>query len=266
MKRYLGCCFLFACFVAAQVSAPNVGSARFAGGRVFAVHGIPANLLVAQAPWIAADAVSFSDAGGLLSRNGTLTLVGPDGTSFAAYASGEPAPVLNIDGLLSSAIAWLPSKHALLNWSGAAFLLREVNDSGFAGKVTCIQLTSPQVARLLVTHSDTSVSAITISVDTGEIISSDVVPAAHGFTFAQGPLLLSEDPHGLAVESTSGVRRSVTLSQDPLPDGDLTLERMSTDWLHIASASTGGHWALYLTGESLRLSLLPVPPANEAAQ
>jgi hypothetical protein len=154
----------------------------------------------------------------------------------------------------------------LLRWNGAAFLLQEVNDSGFAGQVTYLQLAAPHVARLLLTHNDASVSAVTISVDTGEVISSDLLPSARGRSFLQYSFVLSEDSSGIAVESASGTRRVVTLTQTPLPEGDLTIERMSTDWLHISSASTGQHWALYLNGMNLKLSALPVPAAQEAAR
>ncbi|HEY1948072.1 MAG TPA: hypothetical protein VGG97_13755 [Bryobacteraceae bacterium] len=267
MKRYL---VFFACCVLlpAQVGAPNVGSARFAG-HVFAVRGIPANFLVAKTPWTSAAAVSFSDAGGLLSQSGTVTLTGPDGASLADYASGEAAPILNIDGPLATAVAWLPAKHALLHWNGKAFILQEVNDSAFAGEVTYVQLNSPRMAKLLVTHGDATVSAVTVSVETGEVLSADLLPSAHGHAFVQCSFVLSEEKQGLVVESVSGERRTITLAQNPLPEGDLSIERMSTDWLHISSASTGQHWALFLNSKDLSLSALPVPPGEsktEAAQ
>jgi hypothetical protein len=262
---FLARCFACCGLLVAQVGAPNVGFARFAG-RVFAVHGIPANLLVATAPSTSAGALSFSDAGGLLAQNGTILLVGPAGTSLADYAAAEPAPVLNIDGPLTSAIAWLPSKHALLHWNGTAFVLRQVTGSPFAGDVTSLRLVSPDKTLLLVTHVDASVSAATVSLDTGEITSIDPLSSAHGRAFIQGSLFLSEEKFGLVVESVAGARRTIVLTKDPLPEDDLTLERMSTDWLHISSASTGKHWALYMHGDDLRLSELPIPPAQEMAQ
>jgi hypothetical protein len=264
MKHYL--VFFAGCILLpAQVSTPNVGSARFAGN-VFAVHGISFNFLVAKTPWTSAAAVSFSDAGGLLSQNGTVTLVGPDSASLADYSSGEAAPVLNIDGPLTTAVAWLPSKHALLHWNGTAFILQEVNDSAFVGEVTYIQLISQRMARLLVTHGDNSVSAVTVSVDTGEVVSADVLPSAHGRAFVQCSFVLSEDKQGLVMESASGERRTITLAQNPLPEGDLTIERMATYWLHISSASTGHHWALFLNSKDLNLSALPVPPSESKAE
>jgi hypothetical protein len=259
------CCFVHTGQLIAQVGAPNVGSARFAG-RVFAVHGLPDNLLVAKAPWTSAAAMSFSDAGGLLAQNGAIVLLGPDGTSLADYAAADVAPVLNIDGPLTSAVAWLPSKHALLYWDGTAFIVREVNDSSFAGEVTCLQFVSPGAALLLVTHADASVSAVTVSLGSGEVTSIDSLPSAHGRAFVQHSLFLSEDKAGLVIESAGGSRRTLVLAQNPLPKGDLTIERMSTDWLHISSASTGRHWALYMNRNDLRLSVLPVPPALESAK
>jgi hypothetical protein len=97
-------------------------------------------------------------------------------------------------------------------------------------------------------------------------MSADLVPSARGRAFIQCSFVLSEDKQGLVVESANGVRREITLARNALPAGDLTLERMSTDWLHISSASTGQHWALYLNSQNLHLSALPVPFTNGAAQ
>jgi hypothetical protein len=49
----------------------------------------------------------------------------------------------------------------------------------------------------------------------------------------------------------------------PIAARDLTIERMSSDWLHIFSSS-GEHWALHLTENDLQLSQMP--PAREEAQ
>jgi hypothetical protein len=263
MKRYFAFFVLCCALLPAQVGAPNVGSARFAG-RVFAVHGIPANLLVAKAPWTSADAMSFSDAGGLLAQSGKITLVGPDGTPLADYVSSEPSPLLNMDGPLTSALAWLPSQHALLRWNGTAFVLREVSGSLSPGEVTSLRLVSPGRALLLMSHSDTAVSAVSVSLDTGEITNIDSLPAARGRVFVQYSFVLSQDKLGLSVESSNGAIRTLALAENPLPEGDLTFERMSTDWLHVFSASTGKHWALYLSNDALRLSVLPIPALEVA--
>ncbi|HEY3936826.1 MAG TPA: hypothetical protein VGL97_05325 [Bryobacteraceae bacterium] len=251
-----------AALLSAQVNSPRAGVARFADGTIRTVLGLPANLLVSATPLAYADFASFSDAGGLVSRNGLIRLLGPDGSPVAEYASGETAPLLNIDGPLSTTIAWLPSQHALLHWTGHSFSLTEVNISSLGGEATSVQTFGSDQARLLVTHPNASVSAITLSLETGNVVSSDILPAAHGRAFAQHSFVVCENPQGLVVESPDGLSRTVPLSAAGLPAGDLTIERMSSDWLHVSSASTGHDWVLFLNRTNLHLSVLPAPPAS----
>jgi hypothetical protein len=255
MKSLFGLLFL-AAVVAAQVSAPRVGFARFSGGSVHAVSGLPANLLVADVPAARADRLSFSDSGGLLSHNGQIDLVDANAQPVASFASGEAAPVLNVDSSLTTAIAWLPSSHSILRWDGKAFVRIEAN---LAGEVTGLQFVEPEKARLLVRQADASVSAVIVSLQTGLVIDSQIMPGVQGRAFAQGSFLVASDSKTLVVESANGQRRVL-----PIAAGDLTIERMSSDWLHIFSASSGEHWALHLTENDLQLSQLP--PAREMAQ
>jgi hypothetical protein len=256
MKRSLFLFIGWAALLSAQVSAPNIGFARFANG-VYAVHGIPATFRIADHPLIYAGRASFSDAGGLLWQDGVIRLLDANGTTLGEYASSETAPVLNSDGPLARVIAWLPLQHALVHWNGGALVGTPVDDSGFSGEVSSIQMTSAQSALLLVTHGDLSVSAIAVSVASGDVVSSDVLAPARGHAFAQHAQVISEAAQGLAVDSRDGARRILVLPQQ------LTIERMSTDWLHIFSASSGEHWALYLTDTEMQLAALP-PPKESA--
>jgi hypothetical protein len=255
MKPQLGL-FLLAAMLPAQVSAPRVGFARFAGGSVHAVSGLPANLMVADLPIARADSLSFSDSGGLLSHNGQIDLVDANAQPVASFASGEAAPVLNIDGALTTAIAWLPSSHSILHWDGKSFVLTETT---LGGEIMALQLSEPEKARLLIFEANASVSAVTVSLKTGLVVDSQSIPGIEGHAVAQHSFIVATNAKTLVVESASGQRRVL-----PLAAGDLTIERMSSDWLHIFSASSGEHWALHLTQTDLHLSRMP--PAREAAQ
>jgi hypothetical protein len=255
MKPQLGL-FLLAALLPAQVSAPRVGFARFAGGSVHAVDGLPANFVVGDLPIAHADRVSFSDSGGLLARNGEIDLVDADAQPVASFASGEAAPLLNVDGALTTAIAWLPSSHSILYWDGKGFVVTEAN---VAGEITALQLSDPERARLLVRQGDASVSVVTVSLKTGQVIDSQTVPGIEGNAFAQHAFFIAANSKTLVIESANGQRRVL-----PLAAPDITIERMSSDWLHIFSVSSGEHWALHLTQTDLQLSRMP--PAREAAQ
>jgi hypothetical protein len=255
MKPQLGL-FVLAAMLPAQVSAPRVGFARFAGGSVHAVSGLPANLVVGDLPIARADSLSFSDSGGLLAHNGQIDLVDANAQPVASFTSGEAAPLLNIDGALTTAIAWLPSSHSILHWDGKGFVSTEVN---LAGEIIGLQFIEPDKARLLVRQADASVSAVIVSLKSGQVIDSQTVPGIEGNAFAQHSFFIAANSKTLVVESANGQRRVL-----PLAAPDITIERMSSDWLHIFSVSSGEHWALHLTQTDLQLSRMP--PAREAAQ
>jgi hypothetical protein len=249
----------------AQLSVPQLGFARFSDGSVHAVRGIVSNLIVDPRALLRADKASFSDSGGLTSTNGLIRLLNAKGAVLGEYASGEPLPLLNIDSSLRSAVVWLPSKHALLRWDGAAFTATPVDESSFGGAVTFVRLASAKTAELFVELADLSVAKLSVSLAAPRSIGAEAEPGVKGAIFVQRDWMLSTDGQGLMAELPNGDRQTIDLSAGPLPAGDLTIERMASDWLHISSRSTGVNWAVYLSSTKLSVSLLP-PPAREAAK
>ena len=237
----------------AQIRAPKVGFVRYSDGTVRATYGLEANFIVGSQTPIAADAVSFSDLGGLISRGGRIRLVGRDASVIAEYDSTETAPVLNVDGDLTTAIAWLPSRHALLHWNGKSFVLTSLT-SAISENVNSLRVQSPNSAKLLVTAGDRSVLEATVSLDTGDLVAMNPLPGVHAPAFLQHSFVVFHDHEGLEIESSDGVIRTISLSAS-----DLTIERMSSDWLHLSSAATKQDWALHLSSAALNLSQLPAP-------
>lgn len=236
----------------AQINAPKVGVARYSGGQVRTIYGLEANFIVGEQMSTMADAISFSDSGGLISRGGHILLTARDASVIADYDSGETAPVLNLDGALATAIAWLPTHHALLHWNGKSFVLMPVT-SGIFEKVTSLRMLSPNSARLLLATADSILEA-TISLDTGFLISINPLPDVRGPAVQQHSFLVFHDQQGLEIAAADGTLRTLSL-----PESDLTIERMSSDWLHLSSATTKRDWALHLTNTAVHLSQLPAP-------
>ena len=251
-----------ATFVVAQLNAPKAGIVRYPDGSVHTVFGLPANYVVDPAHAATADAVSFSDTAGLIARDGRITLV--DGTlkTIAEYDSGEAAPLVNVDGDLNSAVAWLPTRHALLRWNGTAFAITEVNGTGGLAKVTSVRLDRPDTAKLLATNPDSSVSEATISLSQGELTTLDILPGVRGPAFRQHSFVVFRDEHGLEIATSTAIVRTLPL---PPPEftGDLTFERMSSDSLHLISTGTKQSWVLHLGNSAAPLLYqLPEPPAH----
>ena len=241
----------------AEVGAPQIGVVRCSDGSVRAVYGLAANFIVASKPFASADAVSFSDRAGLMAKNGTIRLVKADGVALAKYESHESKPVLNVDGDAESAIAWLPSEHALLRWTSAGFRLYPL--APLDGRVTSLKADGPDRAQLLILNNDGSTSRATATLSTGELVGADAIPGASGPAFAQQSALISHEPKGLAIETANGLRQTVSVP------GDVTIERMSSEWLHLSSVSTNQDWALHVAGLQAELFVLPTVQAREEA-
>lgn len=253
MKRHLSVfAFSLLCLpLAAQISAPKVGTVRYPDGSFHTVQGLPSNMIVADLPLDSAQAASFSDRGGLVCQNGAIRLLGPDFAILAEYPSQAKA-LLSIDGDLTSALAWLPDSHALLHWNGVAFDVFALAGSDIEGNVTDLQSSGAKQAKLIVQHTDNTVSAVTISLRSGNLVTSEPLPGVRGYTFGQGFFVVYGSDKELVVDNLRGYRRSV-----PIPAQDFVIERMSNNWLHVYSPSLQQNWALHLTQAEMELSLLP---------
>lgn len=242
-----------------QVDAPRVGVARYSDNSVHTVFGLPGDFVISNQVIGSADAVSFSDSGGLLAKNGRIQLIEPSAAVIAEYESGESAPLLNVDGDLRSAIAWLPARHSLLHWNGKSFVVTDVA-SALPGVVTSLCLENASTAQLLLAEKGGVVSEATISLETGYLISLNVLPGIAGPAFRQHSFVLFHDERGLEIVSGSSAPHAL-----PLSATDLIFERMSSDWLHLASASSKQNWILHLSKTALELSELPALPARALA-
>lgn len=240
---------LLAGMLQAQVHAPRIGVIRCSDGSVRAVYGLAANFILASKPVAIADAVSFSDRAGLIAANGRIQLVKSDGTRIGEYASRETNPVLNVDTDAASAIAWLPFEHAILRWAGASF--RRIPVAPLEGRVTSLEAVAPDSAQLLILNDDGSTSRATIALSTGALVSMDIVPGASGPAFEQQAALISHEQKELVIELANGLRQHLSVP------GDVTIERMSSEWLHLSSAATNQHWALHVVGSQVDLFVLP---------
>ena len=235
----------------AQLSAPKIGTARYPDGSFHTIQGLPDNMIVAELPLDSADGASFSDGGGIVSQNGTIRLLGPDFAVVAEYPTPEK-PLLSIDGDLTTALAWLPNSHLLVHWNGTSFDAVGVADSDLDGSVTDIQSAGATRARLIVVHADKSVSGVTVSLRSGNLVSSEPLPGVTGYSFGQAYFVVFASAKELVVDSLRGYRRSI-----PLPAPDLVMERMSNTWLHLYSPSLKQNWAFHVTPAELKLSILP---------
>lgn len=244
---------LLAGSIPAQLSAPRIGVVRYANRTVRVVYGVPSNFVIADQMLDSADAISFSNSGGLIAKDGKVQIFASgQRTSLGEYATGGSLPVLNIDGDLTTAVAWLPGSNVLLHWNGQSFAATEVASGTITGNVSSLRLSGPETVELLATQSGGEVLKSSVSLQTGNLISSDVLPGVQGPAFLQSDFVVFHDDQGLEIESASGVRHTLSLAA-----ADLAVERMSNDWLHISSPRAKQDWALHLSNTALDLSALP---------
>jgi hypothetical protein len=246
--------------LAAQLSVPVVGVARYADHTLRGVNGLEANLLVARDSLSTADAVSFSDAGGLVATAATIQLITLQGAVVGQFNSHEASPVLNIDGALNTAIAWLPSRGMLVYWNGSSFTDCQVA-GGVPGAVTSVRFSGAGAATLLSNDASGNVFETSVSLPNGNIVTANVLPGVKGPAFQHAGFIVYQGPDGLAIQAADGSVRAL-----PLSAPSLAFERMSSEWVHIASPTTHQDWALHLTGKALQLSILPAAPTPDGSQ
>jgi hypothetical protein len=161
--------------------------------------------------------------------------------------------VLGISNGPETAVAWLPREQKLLHWTGQWSEV-PLDGTRLPGRVRDVQYESPDAVTLLT--EDTS----------GSLLRVRVPLAAGGFTsispagFATGDALLAQ--HAIVWETNDGfsVRCETGNTIDfPLSAGDLSLERASSEFIHIAAVSGNGHWLLHLTPDAATLSEIPAP-------
>lgn len=258
MNRWLLPIFCLVASLEAQVAIPQVGSVRCPDGSLRAVFGVPASFVLGRPIMQPVDAVSFSGDGGLVSAKGRIQLFGRSGSPVSEFETGDLAALVNIDGGLQTAIAWLPASHSILYWDGTLFLRTDVPDE-IRGTVTSIRRDAEN-ARLLVLE-DKAVVELTIALTSGNTVSALPLSGIEGPAFPEGESIVFQDRDGLEIEGPNGVRRTV-----PLAATDLRIERMGTQWLHLSSAASRQHWALHVTPKSVDLSQLPAATASEGAK
>jgi hypothetical protein len=241
----------------AQIHAPNVGTIRCSDGGVRVVYGLAANFIVADQPFAVADAVSFSDRAGLIASKGKIQLLGSDGRLIGEYNAREANPILNVDGGSATAIAWLPSEHAVLRWAGTQFRVFPV--PAIESRVTSIRAAGPDRAQLLIFNDDGSTSQAIVALPGGDLVSLDAVPEVSGPVFAEQKSLIFREGKNLAIETPDGVRHTLRVP------GDVVIERMSSEWLHLSFTGKNRHWALHVAGQQPELFVLPDVRSTEEA-
>lgn len=242
---------LVAVLADAQLSSPKIGVARYLDNSLHVVLGLSGNFVVSRDAIGSADAASFSNSGGLIAKNGRIELLGPELRVIASQDSGDSAPLLNMDGGPSSAIAWLPGEHALLHWNGKSFVMIAVN-SHLLARVTSVRVVDSKTARLLVAENGGTVAAAMVSLENGNLLSYTLLPGVRAPAYEQHSFVLFSDEQGLEVLSPNGMVQTFSVRASRL-----SFERLSSDWLHVTSASTKQNWILHLANSAAELAELP---------
>jgi hypothetical protein len=244
------------------INAPSPGFVRYGGMPIQRLYGVSGNMVLSGSVFGVAGPVSFSDTAGLIATNGSLKLVKLDGSPVAEYRYvSQAAPLLGADVALNGAVAWMGDSGSVLWWDGKTFTTVTVESSAFEGRINCISLLHPNVARLLMTHPGGGVSAVDIALPTGNITSSDILPGVQGPAFQIGSRLLWSDERGLEIEIVGGAQHTLAA-----PAGRFTAEQMSSRWVHLYFPSNGTHWALHLGDREPALSRLPTLLARKEGQ
>jgi hypothetical protein len=259
------CCFaaiqtLCGQIAAHQLSSPRIGVVRYADGSLYLLYGLPGSYLIGPRVLDGTDAASFSKQGGIVSRKGTLALLRADlSTAQTFEATGETSPILGINDDLTTAIAWLPSVQKLVHWNGQSFASVSVPDLLREGEVSFVSKSDNRTASLLLHSPDGSVNEASVSLGTGQLVSVMPITGAHGRAFRQGSFVLFSDNRNLTITTPS----NGNTKQIPISGGNLKMERISSDCLHVRSLTSQRDWVLHFHNGDFDLEELPPPPSSD---
>ena len=267
MKRWLAFLLVSASsLVFAQVTAPVAGLVRYGDHSVHIVYGLPGNFVVAPSTFQSATALSCASSACLVANNNVLSLLRSDGSVAGTHELDGTAPVLSLEDDPLSALAWIPAEHVLLRWSGQKFFSLPIDPAAIGGTVTSLARAGHQLASLLVTQPDRTVSRVQVSLANGAIISSDLLPGVRGPAFEIDGRVLWMDDEGLVLQDASSRVIEILPVSGNRPSEvaiDFTCERMSSGWVHLFLPSNVSDWALRLNGQQFSLTRIPAPPSAQ---
>jgi hypothetical protein len=237
--------------MSAQIAPPRIGFARFGDSTLHPVLGVSSNFIVGDPVLTSVSAASFSNQFGIVAITGHIRLLRSDLTPVADYETPETAPVLGIDGGVTTALAWLPSSQTLLHWNGS--VLAPVKVLGLDSPVVSVRLKNAKTAELLL-EAPGGIAKASVSLDNGTVVGFRTLPGAHPPAMEQSPYTLWVRNGVLRIEIANGIVQEV-----PLFAVDVLLERISSDWVQVASRSSNRSWLLHVAPSSLELFELPAP-------
>jgi hypothetical protein len=237
-----------------QVATPSVGYVRYAADGVRAIYGLEGNYIVGRSMLAPAEAVSFSDVGGLIFDSGSLSLVDPTLVALSTTRVEDSDVLVRMDGNLNTAIAWLPASHVLVHWNRDSFVRTPVSSLPAEGIITSVRKLDPKTASLLASKPDGTIVRYRLSLQTGELKSSTPVPNAIGYAFETGDRIICFKEGKLSVLTQTGE----TLETLAVPlDSNLVIEQASARCLHLNAKKPGQDWLLHLENSDSRLYRLP---------
>lgn len=245
-----------ASLLSGQVNTPAVGYVRYPDSSVHTVYGLQGNYVVGENFLDSVEAASFSDAGALLSKSGSLLLLQSTLATVSSIEIPQPASVVHLDRDLTTAIAWLPSSHTLIHWNGKSFLTIAGPDLPVGSRVTSVRKLGESEASLLAVRPDSTIFRYVVSLETGAFVSSAPLAGASVFAFEDSARILCFVQHKLTVMSLSG---EVLKSFSATVDEDLTIEYAASHCLHLSSKAGGREWLLHTAGNDFQLFQLPRP-------
>jgi hypothetical protein len=135
----------------AGVGTPRLGAIRQVDGAIVPFFGLVSNSIPGNAlPYKNVLSASFSDEAGLLLMPDRIVLLDAHELEIASYPSRDAKATVSVSEGPTSAVAWLASQSALLQWNGNRFEFTQLDRSLIPGEVLDLVSVGPDNVRLLV--------------------------------------------------------------------------------------------------------------------
>jgi hypothetical protein len=222
------------------IAPPQLGFVEDSAHTLRPAYGVAGNFILG--PAVAKNILSeaFSGSFGLLKTDSSLAAFNSQGKLLASVDAAPGPALFAFSPGGSTALAYIASSNALVEWSGSAFVPVSVNISD---TVVSIAFPAPLKASLLIQRGDT-IWRLSFPLGTAGASSQNALIGLHAPVLAlPSGQLVYRDTGGIVIRSTDASEIHIGAS---LP-ASFSLQQMNRDWVQLSDLNSSRRFAIRAT-------------------
>jgi hypothetical protein len=239
-----GCLLSAGAWAQPAIAPPQLGFVEDSASLLRPAYGIAGNFVLGPAVSGAVVPEAFSGSFGLLKTDSSLAAFDPQGKRLASMDAAPGPALFAFSPGGTTALAYIASSRALVEWRGSAFAPVPINSEAIAADdVLAIAFPAPSEAALIVQRKDT-LWELTLPLDAAGTISQKALTGLHPpvLVLPSGDLLY-HDSGEMVVRKTDASEVHIAAA---LPAG-FSLQQMNQDWVQLTDLDSSSRFAIRTT-------------------